>query len=80
MNILTRGITPKKVHRNNVNFGPSKLHRKNTWNERGFFDHRNLPRKGTRKRRGFFNQGNYIDKVHGHDVEVRQNLVFDITV
>ena len=36
-----------------------------TWNRRGFFDH------------WFFDQQNYIKKVDGNDVEIRQNLVFD---
>ena len=43
-------------------FRPSKLHRKGTWKQRRFFDHRNYIEKGTWKRRGFFDHRNYIEK------------------
>ena len=69
VNILTRGITPKKVHGNNVNFGPSKLHRKNMWNERGFFDHHNYIKTSVWKQRGFFGHRNYLEKARGNDVD-----------
>ena len=42
-------------------------------------DHRNYVEKSMWKRRGFFDQRNYIEKVRGNDVEIRQNLVFDVS-
>ena len=41
---------------------PSKSHQKNTWKQRGFFDHRNYIEKSTWKQRGFFDHRNYIEK------------------
>ena len=35
--------------------------------------------RSTWKRRGFFDQRNYIEKVRGNDVEIRQNLVLDVS-
>ena len=35
--------------------------------------------KCTWKLRGFFNQQNYIKKIHVNDVEIRRNLVLDIS-
>ena len=32
-----------------------------------------------RKQHGFFDQRNYIEKVRGNDMEIRQNLVFDLS-
>ena len=31
------------------------------------------------KPRGFFDQRNYIENVRGNDVEIRRNLVFDVS-
>ena len=31
------------------------------------------------KRRGFFDHQNYVEKVLGNEVEIRQNLVFDVS-
>ena len=70
-------ITLKKHVEARWIFRPSKLHRKNTWKQRGFFDHQNYFEKSTWKRHGFFNQQNYIAKVHENDVEIRRNLVFE---
>ena len=49
------------------------------WKQGGFFDHQNDIDKSTWKRRGFFDQRNYIEKVRENDVEIRPNLVFDIS-
>ena len=52
---------------------------KSTWKKRGLFDHRNYTRKSTGKPRGFFDHRNYIEKVRRNDVEIRRNLVFDVS-
>ena len=52
---------------------------KSTWKQHEFLDHRNCIKKITWKRRGFFDQRNYIEKVGGNDVEIHQNLVFDVS-
>ena len=31
------------------------------------------------KQRGFFDQRNYIQKVRGNEVEIRRNLVFEVS-
>ena len=52
---------------------------KSTWKQSGFFDQQNYAKKGTWKRRGYFDQRNYIEKVRGNDVEIRRNVVFNIS-
>ena len=52
---------------------------KSTWKPRGFFDQRNYIGKSTWKPPGFFDRRNYIEKVRGNDVEIHQNLVFDVS-
>ena len=49
------------------------------WKQRRFFDQRNYIEKSTWKQHGFFDQRNYIEKVRGSDVEIRRNLVFDVS-
>ena len=39
-----------------------------------------LRRKKYMKRRGFFDRRNYIEKVRGSDMEIRRNLVFDVSM
>ena len=56
-------ITLKKVRGNHVNFWTSKI----------------TSKKSTWKPRGFFDHQNYIEKVRGNDVEIRRNLVFDVS-
>ena len=51
-------------------FGASKLRQKSTWNQRGFFDHRNYLETSTRKQLGFFDRRNYVEKVRGIDVDI----------
>ena len=63
MDIWTREITSKK----------------STWKQRGFFDHRNYVEKSTWKRSGFLDHQNYIEKERGNDVEIRRDLVFDVS-
>ena len=53
--------------------------KKSTWKRRGFFHHRNYIEKSTWKQYGFVDKKNYIEKVRGNDVEIRRNLVFDIS-
>ena len=53
---------------------------KSKWKQSGFFDHRSYAEKRTWKRLGFFDQRNYIEKVCRNDVEIRRNLVFDISI
>ena len=50
-----------------------------TRKQRGFFDHRNYVEKSTWKRRGLFDHRNYIEKVRGNDVDIRRNLLFDVS-
>ena len=52
---------------------------KSTWKQRGFFDHRNYIDKSTWKLRRFFDHQNYMEKVRGNDLEIRRNLVFDVS-
>ena len=50
-----------------------------TWKQGGFFHHRNYIEKSMWKQRGFFQHRNYFEKVRGNDVEIRRNLVFDVS-
>ena len=50
------------------------------WKQRQFFDHRNYIEKSMWKQRGFFDRQNYMEKVRGNYVEIRQNLVFDVSM
>ena len=43
-------------------FQPSKLYRKSTWKQSGFFDQRNSIKKITWKQSGFFDQRNFAEK------------------
>ena len=49
------------------------------WKQRGFLENQNHMEKSTRKQRGFFDQRNYIQKVRGNEVEIRRNLVFEVS-
>ena len=59
---------PSKLHRKKYVettwriFQPLKLHRKGTWKQRGFFDHRNDVEKSIWKQREFFEHRNYFEK------------------
>ena len=53
---------------------------KNLWKQRGSFNHRNYIENSSWKQRGFFDQGNYIEKVRGNDVEIRRNLVLNVSM
>ena len=65
---------------NNIDFSTIKVTLKKTkWKQRGFFDQRNYIEKSTWKKRGFFDQRNYMEKVHENDVEIRRNLVLNIS-
>ena len=65
---------------NNIDFSTIKVTLKKTkWKQRGFFDQRNYIEKSTWKNRGFFDQRNYMEKVRENDVEVRRNLVLNIS-
>ena len=60
-------------------FRPSKLRRKKYVETTWIFRPSKLHRKSTWKPRGFFDQRNHIEKVRGNDVEIRRNLVFDVS-
>ena len=49
------------------------------WKQRRFLENQNHMEKSTRKQRGFFDQRNYIQKVRGNEVEIRRNLVFEVS-
>ena len=53
--------------------------KKSAWKQRRFFDHWNYIDKSTWKKRGFLDQRNYIEKVRRNYVEIRRNLVFDVS-
>ena len=74
-------ITSKKVRGNNVDFSAMerKYVEKSMWKQYGFFDQWNYVKKSTWKQRGFFDQRNYIKKVRGNDLEICQNLFFDLS-
>ena len=60
-------------------FLPAKLHRKKYVEATWIFRPRNYIEKCTWKPRGFFDHRNYIEKVRWNDVEIRQNLAFDVS-
>ena len=64
MDISTREITSKKVRGNDVDFSSIEI----------------TSKKSMWKQRGFFDHRNYVEKVRGNDVEIRQNLVFDVSM
>ena len=72
-------ITSKKVSEHNLDFRPEKLHRKKYVETIGILDHQNYTERSKWKRPEFFDQRYYIEKVRGNDMEVRQNLVFNVS-
>ena len=52
---------------------------KNTWKRLGFFNHRNYVEKCTWNRRELFEKRNHIKKVCANYVEIRRNLIFDVS-
>ena len=93
LNILTSKITQKKVRGKYVdNFDQWDYVKKSRWKQHGFFDQRNCTEKSTWKQREFFDHRKmYVEttwifqsaklyqKIHVNDVEIRQNLVLDIS-
>ena len=62
MDFSTIKIKLKKVKRNAVDISTREItSKKNTWKQRGFFDHRNYIEKGMWKQRGSFDHRNYIE-------------------
>ena len=75
---------PAKLHRKEYVKPRGFFHHRNyieesTWKPREFFDQQNDIEKSTWKPRGFFDHRNYIEKVRGNDVEIRRNLLFDVS-
>ena len=70
----------KKVRENNVDFPTIEITPKIVCeNGLSFWTIEITSKKSTWKRRGFFDQQNYVAKIRGKDVEIRQNLVFDVS-
>ena len=74
-----RNYTDKSTWKQQGFFEHRNYIEKSTWKQRGFFDHRNYIEKITWKRSGFLDHRDYIEKVCGNDVEIRRNLVFDVS-
>ena len=74
--ISTSEITSKKAGGNNMDFSTSEIAQKKVHGNNVNFS---IIEKCTWKLRGFFNQQNYIKKIHVNDVEIRRNLVLDIS-
>ena len=53
--------------------------KESTWKQLGFFDQQNCMGKSTWNQRRFFSQRNYIEKVRENGVEVRRNLIFNVS-
>ena len=64
VDISTREIISKKVRGNYVDFSTIEI---------------NCIEKSMWKQRGFFDHRNYIQKVRGNDVEIRRNLVYNVS-
>ena len=79
MHISTIEITSKRVGGNNVNFSTIKITSKKYVEITWIFRPAKLCRKKYVERREFFDHRNYIENVQGNDVEIRQNLVFDVS-
>ena len=73
-------ITSKKVRGNNVDFLSSKITLIKVRGNNVYFSTIEIYiEKSTWKQCGFFDHRNYIEKVRGNDVEIRRNLVFDVS-
>ena len=76
MHISTTEITLKKVRGNHVGFSTIEITSKKVRGNHANFSTREITSKRVR---GFFDHRNYIVKVRGNDVEIRRNLVFDVS-
>ena len=73
-------ISSKKVRANNTGFYTIKITSKKVrGNDVDFWIIEITSKKNPCKWCGFFDQQNYIKKVRGNDIEIRQNLILDVS-
>ena len=79
MDFSTNKIILKKLGGSNMDFSTIKITLEKLGGKSVYFLTREITSKKVRKKSGFFDQRNYMEKVRENDVEVRRNLVFNIS-
>ena len=79
MDFSTIKITLEKLGGKSVYFLTREITSKKVCGNNVGFSTREISSKKVRKKSGFFDQRNYMEKVRENDVEVRRNLVFNIS-
>ena len=79
VDISTREITSKKVGGNNVDFSTIEITSEKARGNNADFLNIEITSIKVRGNDVFLDQRNYIKKIHGNDVEIRRNLVFDVS-